>query len=58
MKRLTRRDFIKRGTQLGVSVTLGSRLFPLAGEKVRVLGAHAYAGDSKPSGLSEVEAYK
>jgi hypothetical protein len=34
------------------------RLFPLAGQEVKVLGAHAYAGDSESSGLSEVEAYR
>jgi hypothetical protein len=33
------------------------RLFPLAGQEVRVLGVHAYAGDNESSGLSEVEAY-
>ena len=34
------------------------RLFPLAGEPVRVLGVQAYAGDNEPAGLSEVEAYR
>ena len=58
------RDFDPKDSTSGVVLAgiVGSdqfwRIFPLPDELVRHLGVHAYAGDSAPSGLSEVEAYR
>ena len=52
MKRLTRRDFIKRGAQFGASVTLGSRLFPHAGNR-----SSSSSGDALDIAVVQGEGY-